>query len=45
MISKGADSVITELLAEGQSDKIAKTDEFVQEFAEEGLRTLFIAKK
>lgn len=45
MISKGADSVITELLEPGQDDLINKTNQFVVKFAEEGLRTLYLAKR
>ena len=45
MISKGADSVITELLEPGQDDLISKTNQFVVKFAEEGLRTLYLAKR
>ena len=45
LITKGADSVITPLLKPGQDDLINKTNEFVVRFAEEGLRTLYLAKK
>lgn len=45
LISKGADSVIKELLKPGQDAMINQTNEFVVKYAEEGLRTLYLAKK
>lgn len=45
LICKGADSVIAKLLAPGQGTLIKDTNKYVTEFAEEGLRTLFLAKK
>ena len=45
LITKGADSVITALLREGQQDVLSKTNEYVNKFADQGLRTLFLAKK
>lgn len=47
LMCKGADSVITERLATESlnSELFTKTQSFVDNFAEEGLRTLFLAEK
>lgn len=44
---KGADSVITERLSEKSrnSDTFKQTDKIVTEFANEGLRTLYLSQK
>lgn len=42
---KGADSIIIPLLKKGQEAKIKKTQEFLDNFSKEGLRTLVIAEK
>ncbi|XP_065668922.1 phospholipid-transporting ATPase VA isoform X2 [Hydra vulgaris] len=43
--SKGADSAFLNFLKEGQEDIQTVTDQHLEEFAKEGLRTLCIAKK
>jgi len=45
LFTKGADSIIEARLNKEASPHLAKTKEFVDQFAEEGLRTLFLAKK
>jgi phospholipid-transporting ATPase len=45
LFTKGADSIIEARLKKEASPHLAKTKEFVDQFAEEGLRTLFLAKK
>lgn len=47
LMCKGADSVIEKLLSEEsrQSEVHSKTEEYVQEFAREGLRTLYLAER
>lgn len=45
LVSKGADSVIAKLLHSGQKEIIERTNKYVVGFAEEGLRTLFLASK
>lgn len=45
LICKGADSVILKLLKKGQDDLINTSNKHVVGFAEEGLRTLFLAKR
>jgi magnesium-transporting ATPase (P-type) len=44
---KGADSVIAELLSKESLKSIAynRTSKFVNDYAKEGLRTLFLAEK
>ena len=45
LLCKGADSIIEARLNKGQSVHLSKTKEYVDAFAEEGLRTLFLAKR
>lgn len=45
LYTKGADNVIIDRLYDKESDLLKKTGEFVDEFAEDGLRTLYLAKK
>lgn len=47
LMCKGADTVITERLSteSKESDMFAKTQKYVDEFAETGLRTLFLAER
>lgn len=47
LMCKGADSVILERLSEGSEngDVLSKTQNYVDEYAEEGLRTLFLAER
>jgi len=45
LVCKGADSVIAKLLHSGQKEIIERTNKFVVGYAEEGLRTLFLARK
>lgn len=45
LISKGADSIIKGLLRKEKNDILDRTDTFVEEFADEGLRTLYVARK
>ena len=42
---KGADSIIEARLAKGQESIIETTQIFLNEYANEGLRTLLLAKK
>ncbi|CAG8477212.1 195_t:CDS:10 [Ambispora gerdemannii] len=43
LFCKGADSVIIERLADGQDDLVEKTNQDIEEFSNEGLRTLTLA--
>ena len=43
IMTKGADSHIVPRLMNGQQDIITKTHEFLEDFANEGLRTLILA--
>jgi magnesium-transporting ATPase (P-type) len=45
LFTKGADSIITKLLSKGQIESFKIVDGFVREYALDGLRTLFLAKK
>jgi magnesium-transporting ATPase (P-type) len=47
LMCKGADTVITERLTRESKDSemFTKTKKYVDEFAEEGLRTLFLAER
>jgi len=45
MYSKGADTTIMSRLADGQEDLVKNTDEQLEGFAKDGLRTLCIAKR
>lgn len=45
LMTKGADSHIIPRLAPGQEDLIEKTNEFLQEYSKDGLRTLILAQK
>jgi phospholipid-transporting ATPase len=45
LMTKGADNVITGLLAAGQDKTLADTNVYVNEYAQVGLRTLFIAQR
>ena len=47
LMCKGADSVIMERLSESSrnGDVLSKTQDYVDEYAEEGLRTLFLAER
>jgi magnesium-transporting ATPase (P-type) len=45
VMCKGADSIVIPLLKKGQEAKIKKTQEFLDDFSKEGLRTLVIAEK
>lgn len=47
LMCKGADTVITERLTRQSKDSemFTKTQKYVDEFAEEGLRTLFLAER
>ena len=44
-IVKGADTIIIPRLAKGQEKAIKKTEEFLKNYACDGLRTLIIAQK
>lgn len=43
IMTKGADSHIIPRLAPGQDDLIEKTNEFLQDYSKDGLRTLILA--
>lgn len=47
LYTKGADNVIKELLSKDidQSEMVAETEKFVDDYAKDGLRTLFLGKK
>jgi magnesium-transporting ATPase (P-type) len=45
LICKGADSVIIERLAQKQDALLKTTGSFVDAYADEGLRTLYVARK
>lgn len=47
LYTKGADNVIKDLLhdPDSQSEIVNATDAFVEEYAKDGLRTLFLGKK
>mgnify|MGYP002480392814 CR=1 FL=1 len=45
MLTKGADSIIKQRLNIEKSIYLSETQKHVDSFAEEGLRTLFLAKK
>jgi magnesium-transporting ATPase (P-type) len=45
LLCKGADSIIEARLNKNRCDSLIKTKEYVDAFAEEGLRTLFLAKR
>ena len=45
LLCKGADSIIEARLNYAASPHLEKTKDFVDEFAEQGLRTLFLAKR
>ena len=45
VICKGADSIIEKRLKEGQTELLSKTQEFLDDYAKKGLRTLLIAHK
>lgn len=45
LLTKGADSVIMPRLSAERSPALKKTEEFVEDYAKEGLRTLFLAQK
>ena len=45
LICKGADSVIEKLLKKGQDKILEKTDEYCRSYAQEGLRTLYLAMR
>jgi magnesium-transporting ATPase (P-type) len=45
LLCKGADSIIEARLNREACPYLDKTKEFVDSFAEEGLRTLFLAKR
>ena len=44
-MTKGADSIIIPRIKAGQDQMIKKTLKFVEDYANEGLRTLLIAHK
>ena len=45
LMCKGADTVITERLTEkSRAEDLPKTEEFVNAYAKEGLRTLYLAE-
>ena len=44
-MTKGADSHVLPRMAAGQKDKIEVTNSFLEEYANEGLRTLILAQK
>lgn len=43
IMTKGADSHIIPRLAPGQDDLIEKTNQFLQDYSKDGLRTLILA--
>ena len=45
VFTKGADSVLFPLCALGQDELKKKTQEYMDEYAKEGLRTLLLAQK
>ena len=45
LLCKGADSIIEARLNQSACPHLEKTKNFVDNFAEEGLRTLFLAKR
>jgi len=45
LLTKGADSVISQLLAPDQKQSLESTMHFVDEYAMNGLRTLLLAMK
>jgi len=45
VMTKGADSIIIPRLRKGQEELVSQTNEHLLGFANEGLRTLLIAKK
>jgi magnesium-transporting ATPase (P-type) len=45
LLCKGADSIIEARLKQSACPHLEKTKEYVDGYAEEGLRTLFLAKK
>lgn len=45
VLTKGADSIIIPRLKSGQEELISKTNRFLNEYANEGLRTLLVAEK
>ena len=44
-MTKGADSIIASKLAAGQESLLSTTSEYLDEYANEGLRTLLVAQK
>jgi magnesium-transporting ATPase (P-type) len=45
VMCKGADSIVLPLLKGGQNALIQKTQDFLDDFSKEGLRTLVLAEK
>ena len=45
VVCKGADSIMEKRLAPGQEDLLGKTQEYLDEYAKTGLRTLLVGQK
>lgn len=45
VLTKGADSILIPMLANGQVELITKTESFLKTFAQDGLRTLIVCER